>query len=284
MVGEALLADPHDPPEPVTPGLPPPARFPATLPTKLAAAAARAQNHLAGLLQRDAGASLLVTAESAGDSQSGGCRLVLRADGRQYLYYVRGNDVVLANESYQFPQAAEAGAWHAIDASAGLPGDHNADRRVSDGDLSVWRASFGADAAADADDDGDADGADFLSWQRNFGRAASLTAAADADFDDDADADGADFLNWQRAFSGAAAGSAPQGDADRDGDADAADLRAWAAAFGPALGAASVQASASAAAHAALVDAALAQWQAEQFGESAGAGRPLVRLRVRALW
>jgi predicted outer membrane repeat protein len=68
------------------------------------------------------------------------------------------------------------------------------------------------------------------------------TSAASADFDDDADADGADFLAWQRGLgaTGAAATQA-NGNADGDGDVDGADLGFWKAQFGgppPALAAA----------------------------------------------
>ena len=34
--------------------------------------------------------------------------------------------------------------------------------------LTFWRASFGVDDGADADGDGDTDGADLMLWQRNF--------------------------------------------------------------------------------------------------------------------
>jgi len=79
----------------------------------------------------------------------------------------------------------------------------------------------------DFDDDGDVDGADFLSWQRggspnginssdltdweaNFGTQLALPG----DFDSDGDVDGADFLSWQR------------------GDGTAANLALWEGNFG----------------------------------------------------
>jgi hypothetical protein len=58
-----------------------------------------------------------------------------------------------------------------------------------------------------------------------------------ADFDADGDADGADFLRWQRGL-GAAAPTHADGDADADGDVDHLDLAVWRATFGPAPAAA----------------------------------------------
>jgi hypothetical protein len=53
---------------------------------------------------------------------------------------------------------------------------------------------------------------------------------ASADFDEDGDVDGADFLTWQR---GLGAGSThAEGDADGDGGVDAGDLAAWRYQFG----------------------------------------------------
>jgi hypothetical protein len=40
---------------------------------------------------------------------------------------------------------------------------------VDDADLTAWRASLGVNAGADADNDGDSDGADFLAWQQSRG-------------------------------------------------------------------------------------------------------------------
>ena len=56
-------------------------------------------------------------------------------------------------------------------ASGGVS-DHNNDGLVNGEDLDIWGFEFGATelAGADADSDGDADGADFLAWQRNVGK------------------------------------------------------------------------------------------------------------------
>jgi dockerin type I repeat protein len=48
----------------------------------------------------------------------------------------------------------------------------------------------------------------------------------DADFDDDGNVDGADFLTWQRGL-GATGASPAQGDANGDGDVNGNDLATW---------------------------------------------------------
>jgi O-glycosyl hydrolase len=84
----------------------------------------------------------------------------------------------------QFLQpSGQSGAIHIDDVMFGVadfpspPGDFNHDGQVNSDDLEVWSASYGIDALADADGDGDTDGRDFLTWQRNFG-AGMLTASA----------------------------------------------------------------------------------------------------------
>jgi hypothetical protein len=62
------------------------------------------------------------------------------------------------------------------------------------------------------------------------------SAPSDADFDNDGDVDGADFLTWQRNVG--AAGGNSQGDADGNGQINGLDLAAWRAEFGPAAAAA----------------------------------------------
>jgi hypothetical protein len=51
-----------------------------------------------------------------------------------------------------------------------LGGDFNEDGVVDPLDFTQWQTSFGVDALADADFDGDTDGNDFLALQRGFGR------------------------------------------------------------------------------------------------------------------
>jgi hypothetical protein len=53
-----------------------------------------------------------------------------------------------------------------------------------------------------------------------------------ADFDSDGDADGGDFLAWQRGFGIAAGATKAQGDANADGAVNAADLALWKTQFG----------------------------------------------------
>jgi hypothetical protein len=78
------------------------------------------------------------------------------------------------------------------------------------GYLARWRRSFGVDAAADLDGDGDTDAKDFLAWQRGevpqFATIASYLSLwhqsvgkdSGADLDGDGDTDGHDYLVWQR--------------------------------------------------------------------------------------
>src|SRR5690606_131162 len=54
---------------------------------------------------------------------------------------------------------------------AARPGDFDGNGLVDAADLSVWRGAIGEAAFADANNDGDSDGDDFLTWQRQFGLA-----------------------------------------------------------------------------------------------------------------
>jgi hypothetical protein len=56
--------------------------------------------------------------------------------------------------------------------------------------------------------------------------------AATGDFDNDGDADGADLLAWQRGVGMTTGATRAQGDANADGDVDAADLTVWKSDFG----------------------------------------------------
>ncbi|MDZ4657727.1 MAG: PEP-CTERM sorting domain-containing protein [Bythopirellula sp.] len=79
----------------------------------------------------------------------------------------------------------------------------------------------------------------FTSWSSGFGTGggfgydrAELTPSAD--FDRDGDVDGRDFLTWQRNV-GAANPLQSQGDANFDGSVNGADLEVWQGAYGGAL-------------------------------------------------
>jgi hypothetical protein len=60
---------------------------------------------------------------------------------------------------------------------------------------------------------------------------APAAAVADADFDNDGDVDGADFLTWQRGVGVGTTNAA--GDADGNGSVNGADLAIWKSNFGP---------------------------------------------------
>jgi hypothetical protein len=53
-------------------------------------------------------------------------------------------------------------------ASSFAPADFNQDAFVDVLDLLAWKGAFGITDAADADGDNDTDGADFLTWQREW--------------------------------------------------------------------------------------------------------------------
>jgi hypothetical protein len=61
-----------------------------------------------------------------------------------------------------------------------------------------------------------------------------LPPLAGADFDSDGDTDGADFLTWQRNNGTVSGAALAAGDADGDGAVNGADLAIWKMGFGPA--------------------------------------------------
>ncbi len=69
-----------------------------------------------------------------------------------------------------------------------------------------------------------------LAWRLN-----TLFDVASADFDEDGDIDGADFLTWQNGFGTLLDATHAMGDADGDGDVDEADLALFNSSFGTIL-------------------------------------------------
>lgn len=66
---------------------------------------------------------------------------------------------------------ATPGNWPRLEVTFRPPGDFNGDDAVNGDDLAVWKSQFRTQTPqdADADRDGDVDGADFLLWQRHVG-------------------------------------------------------------------------------------------------------------------
>ena len=81
--------------------------------------------------------------------------------------------------------------------------------------------------SADFDADGDFDGADFLAWQRGFGK--TNANRADGNSDDDTDVDTNDLAAWQSQYRSTNNTSA---DLDLDDDVDGGDFLTWQRGFG----------------------------------------------------
>jgi hypothetical protein len=83
------------------------------------------------------------------------------------------------------------------------------DKNAFDTDFFIRSLEITGDApsqTADFDNDGDVDGADFLTWQRGVGKTSPTLADGDADDDNDVDAD--DLTVWKQQFGGAAGAAA----------------------------------------------------------------------------
>jgi hypothetical protein len=91
------------------------------------------------------------------------------------------------------------------------------------------------------------------------------------DYDEDGDADGNDFLLWQRQLGSPAVPNGSGADGNGNGTVDAPDLAVWRNRFGSsdALAASVVQIAAAAASDGAATDAALASLAAEELGPDA---------------
>ena len=70
------------------------------------------------------------------------------------------------------------------------------------------------------------------SYGRELWSATESAASSLGDFDADGDADGGDFLAWQRGFGTTTGAIATLGDSDGDGDVDTSDVIRWARSFG----------------------------------------------------
>lgn len=74
--------------------------------------------------------------------------------------------------------------------------------RVETGRIDIGAYESQIIPSADFDSDGDVDGADFLAWQRGFGRANA--GRSDGNSDDDSDTDASDLAAWQVNYGGTA--------------------------------------------------------------------------------
>ncbi len=98
-----------------------------------------------------------------------------------------------------------------------LTADFEIDGVVGAGDLDVWQSSYASNRGGDADGDGDTDGRDFLTWQRQL---SSFNLSADFDFDGKVGS--GDLGLWLSSYANSAGG-----DADGDGDTDGRDFLIW---------------------------------------------------------
>jgi len=119
--------------------------------------------------------------------------------------------------------------------------DFDEDGDIDGADFLSWQRGFGTTSGAESSDgdsngDGDVDGDDLAGWSALFG-IGSVTPPAplvveSADFDSDGDIDGADFLSWQRGFNSTEGVSLATGDANASGNVDGSDLSIWQQSFG----------------------------------------------------
>jgi ELWxxDGT repeat protein len=129
------------------------------------------------------------------------------------LTEIHGDLVFTANDG-----AVGTELWHLDGDPSPRAGDYNRNGRVEWEDILNWQRQLGlAGASGDANNDGVVGAADLAVWQSGFSKFGSVSS----DFDADGDADGNDFLSWQRGLGGAPLAS----DGNHDGRVDAADLR-----------------------------------------------------------
>ena len=106
-----------------------------------------------------------------------------------------------------------------------LAADFDNNGYVDGADFLLWQnnvGNTGTNLVGDADGNGIVDVLDLIVWSDQFGRNTSISA----DFTGDGKIDGADLIMWESSF-----GNDAGGDADGDGDTDGADFLAWQAQF-----------------------------------------------------
>jgi hypothetical protein len=109
-------------------------------------------------------------------------RLVVNKNtGAVAIRNISGAPVTFDFYQIDSPAGAPGGAlsptgWNSLsdqNINAGLAADFNSNGQVNAADLTAWRGGFGTGttkAQGNADGDGDVDGADFLTWQRQLGQ------------------------------------------------------------------------------------------------------------------
>lgn len=122
-----------------------------------------------------------------------------------------------------------------------VPSDFNTDGRADGADFLTWQRNVGKSSAAtvaqgDADRDGDVDSYDLQSWQSSFGQAADQYLAAQlrqaSDSDGNGVVDGGDLAIWSAHFGTATGATASEGDSTGDGAVNGADFLAWQRSYG----------------------------------------------------
>jgi hypothetical protein len=103
-----------------------------------------------------------------------------------------------------------------------LRADFDGNLVVDEADFDRWQSSFGITNPYDADGDGDADGRDFLYWQRNVYSQLPPEKLAIADLNHDGVYNAQDLPVWQTSY-----GVDDGGDVDGDGDTDGRDFLLW---------------------------------------------------------
>lgn len=117
--------------------------------------------------------------------------------------------------------------------------DFNEDGVISGADFLAWQRGFGKTENAvaqdgDSDSDGDVDAQDLSAWESEYGAqpVAAAVQAQTGDFDQNGRVDGSDFLAWQSGAGTVSGASLSDGDGNLDGSVDSVDLSTWEASYG----------------------------------------------------